>query len=64
MAVEVAVVVGFLEVDSGCFPFNFDEIGKFGDVGDAFVCQTIRSPTVRRKGRNTNLLAMENWVKH
>lgn len=39
MAVEVAVVVEFLEADSGCFPFDFDEIkGKFGDVSDAFVC--------------------------
>lgn len=61
MAVEVAVVVEFLEADSGCFPFDFDEIkGKFGDVSDAFVCRTIRSATVQKKGRNINLLAMEN----
>lgn len=30
----VAVVVEFVEADSGCFPFDFDEIEvKFGDVG-------------------------------
>ena len=28
------VVVEFVEADSGCFPFDFDEIEvKFGDVG-------------------------------
>jgi hypothetical protein len=35
--VEVAAVVGFVEADSGCFPFDFDEIEiKFGDVGGPF----------------------------
>ena len=55
MAVEVAIGVGFLEADSGCFPFNLDEMGKFGDVSDAFVCKTIRSPTVQKKRKEYKL---------
>lgn len=39
MVVEVAVVVEFVEADSGCFPFDFDEIEvKIGDVGGSFGC--------------------------
>jgi hypothetical protein len=41
VAVAVTVVVAavkFVEADSGCFPFDFDEIEvvKFGDVGGPF----------------------------
>jgi hypothetical protein len=35
---EAVTVVKFVEADSGCFPFDFDEIEvvKFGDVGGPF----------------------------
>lgn len=37
VVVEEETVVGFVEADSGCFPFDFDEIEvKFGDVGGPF----------------------------
>ena len=53
VVVVVAVVVGFVEADSGCFPFDLDEIEvKFGDAGSPFGYQAnyISNCAERRKG--------------
>lgn len=61
MAVEVAVVVKFVEADSGCFPFDFDEIEvEFGEVGGSLGYQAsyISNRSERRKGY-INLLVID-----
>jgi hypothetical protein len=65
VAVEVAVVVKFVEADSSCFPFDFDEIEvEFGDGGSSFGYQAsyISNRSERRK-EYINLLAIDKGYR-
>jgi hypothetical protein len=58
--VVVAALVGFIDADSGCFPFDFDEIEvKLEDVGDTSVYPVIMSVTAQNGGA-VNLPAMQH----
>ena len=57
-------VVEFVETDSGCFPFDFDEIEvKFRDVGGSFGYQVYISNHSEGKKEYINLPAMQAWAK-
>ena len=62
------VVVESVEADSGCFPFDFDEIGvKFGDVGCPFAYQAnnISTRSERKEGGYIiNSPAIQTWGYH
>ena len=54
----VVEVVEFVETDSGCFPFDFDEIEvKFGDVGGPFGYQVNYISDLSKGKRCINLPA-------
>lgn len=57
----VATLVGFMDADSGCFPFDFDEIEVIlEDVGDTFIYRVIMSVKAQKEGGTINLPSTED----
>ena len=60
MAVEVAAEVKFVEADSGCFPFDFDEIEvEFGYGGSSFGYQASHISNRSRKKERVHKLTCD-----
>ena len=63
VVLEVAVAVEFVEADSGCFPFDFDEIEViFGDVGGPFGYHANYEKPLKMK-EDLNLPAIQTRAK-